>query len=169
MRRRDSSGTASTVRTPRAARRGAAGVTVFEATIALAIVGLVLALAFPLYTRAVRERRVVRVAEDLAGLLRFAQQKAVAESGSGGCVTLTTRSSRAEVRVAPQCAEDGATLVRVSDPFPPDVTVEPQTVVFTGAGKPGRGSATGIRVTSGDRARTVDIHPITGRVQIVSP
>ncbi|MDR7555699.1 MAG: GspH/FimT family pseudopilin [Armatimonadota bacterium] len=143
--------------------------TVLEATIALAIVGLVLALAFPLYTRAVRDRRVVRVAEDLAGLLRFAQQKAVAESGSGSCVQLITTPSRAEVRLIPQCTGVGETLVRVSDPFPPDVAVEQQTVVFTGAGRLQQGSPTSILVTSADRTRRVEVHPVTGRVQIVSP
>ncbi|MDR7482742.1 MAG: hypothetical protein QN183_03930 [Armatimonadota bacterium] len=147
----------------------AAGVTVLELGVALGLGALLLALAMPLYFGFVRERRVARVAEDLAGLLRFAQQRAVAQSVDSCGVQVVTLSSRAEVRRIPREADGDCAdpvTIRVGEPYPQGVAVAEVTVEFSSAGSLATGSATSIGIASGGRTRTVSVQAATGRVEI---
>ncbi|MDR7447292.1 MAG: hypothetical protein QN166_09685, partial [Armatimonadota bacterium] len=54
----------------------------------MAVLGILLALAFPSYQRVVMERRVQNTTREIAGLLRAAQQLAVAKSAEVGCVVV---------------------------------------------------------------------------------
>ncbi|MDR7555695.1 MAG: hypothetical protein QN157_08815 [Armatimonadota bacterium] len=145
------------------------GVTVLELGVALGLGALLLALAMPLYFGFVNERRAARVAEDLAGLLRFAQQRAVAESVDVCRVEVVTGGTRAEVRRVPREANGGCAdpvTVRVGEPYPRGVTVAAETFAFSNAGSPAPGSATAVGIVAGGRTRTVSVHERTGRVEI---
>lgn len=56
------------------------GFSFLEALFVVAVLGILLALAFPTYQRVVMERRVQNTTREIAGLLRAAQQLAVAKS-----------------------------------------------------------------------------------------
>jgi type II secretory pathway pseudopilin PulG len=152
-------------------RRPPGGITVLELGVALGLGALLVALSMPLYFGFVHERRAARVAEDLAGLLRFAQQRAVAESVDVCRVEVVTDATRAEVRRVPRDATGGCAApvtIRVGDPYPRGVTVDPVTVGFSNAGSP-TGSPTAdiaISIVAGGRTRTVSVHARTGRVEI---
>lgn len=155
------------------------GFTALELIVALALGGLLLTLALASYQGAIRERRVVRVAEDLVGLLRFAQQAAVADT-VGACefqgVVLATHAEvwrRSGTRDAASggCAASPADqMVRVTDAFPGGVTVSPvpTIITFISAGRLPRTVTTPITVSiaSGGRTRTITVEPATGRVQL---
>ncbi|MDQ7801885.1 MAG: GspH/FimT family pseudopilin [Armatimonadota bacterium] len=72
----------------RPSRRSRAGFTLLEALFVVAVLGILVALAFPSYQRVVMERRVQNTTREIAGLLRAAQQLAVAKSAEVGCVVV---------------------------------------------------------------------------------
>ncbi len=153
----------------------ARGFTVLELVLAVAVAALVLGLAFPSWDGFIRDRQVMRTADDVAGLLRFAQQAAVADSVDACGYQGIVLSTRAEtVRVA-RDASTGVctsppvlTTVRVTDTFPRGVTATPITVQFasTGGLQSCGGPASTITVSSGSRARIVTVEPCTGRVEV---
>ena len=164
-------------RAPRQARAGflARGFTVLELVIAVAIAAVVLGLASPIWGGYIRDRQVMRTADDVAGLLRFAQQAAVADSVDACGYQGVVLSTHAEaVRVA-RDASTGActspavlTTVRVTDTFPRGVTATPITVQFasTGGLPSCGGPASTITASWGSRARTITVEPCTGRVEV---
>lgn len=164
---------------PRDRRR--CGFTALELIVALALGGLLLTLALAIYQGAMRERRVVRVAEDLVGLLRFAQQAAVADTVDACEFQVDIRATHGEVRrlsgtrdaATGGCASSpGPTVqtVRVTDAFPDGVTASPvpTTITFISAGRLPRTVTAPVAVTiaSGGRTRTITVEPATGRVQL---
>lgn len=160
--------------------RSQRGFTTLEIIVALALGGLLLALALASYQGAMRERRVVRVAEDLVGLLRFAQQSAVADSVEACRYEVVIVSAvSATARKVPRSPAGDCEVpvsVRVTDEFPLGVTVGAgtTTVRFSNAGRLVDGSnapatdPVSIEVTSGDRVRHVWVEPTTGRVEVRS-
>mgnify|MGYP001601554828 CR=1 FL=1 len=155
------------------------GVTLLDVVIALVLGGLLLAIALASWNGAIRERRVVRVAEDIAGLLRFAQQSAVADSVEACGYRVVILSTRAEARKVARDDDNGGcespelvTTVRVTDQFPKGVeavviVVPPGALVqFTSAGSLSGVAAVTIAVSSGDRRRSVLVDPVTGRVEV---
>jgi Tfp pilus assembly protein FimT len=141
----------------------------------MGLMALLVTLAFPLWQGYIRDRRVVQAAEQIAGVLRFAQQAAVANSVDA-CLYRALVSSalgRAEVR---RVARDSATgmcsspevvaTVRVTDPFPRGVTAADVAVEFTSAGRLNAGGAVSISISAGDRVRYVRVDPDTGRVEV---
>lgn len=144
------------------------GVTVIEIGAVLGLAALLLALSTPLYFNFVRERRVVRATEDLVGLLRTAQQRAVADSVDACGVQVVILGTHAEVRRVPRTSgvcQDPVTF-RKSEPFPSGVQVDAVTVEFTNAGSLAAASPDSFVVASGSRRRTVSVNATTGRVEI---
>lgn len=151
--------------------RSQRGFTTLELIVALALGGLLLTLALASCQGAIRERRVVRVAEDLAGLLRFAQQSAVADSVEACQYEVEVQATSASVRKVPRDAASGTCLspqppVRVSDQYPAGVVVAATTVQFANSGGLVSGGPISIGVTYGDRVRYVRVEPATGRVEV---
>lgn len=141
----------------------------------MGIAAVLLAVSLALWGGGIRERRVVRVAEDLAGMLRFAQQAAVADSADACLYRVAILATHAEARKVARAASGACTspevvtTVRVTDQFPLGVTIGaavPLTVAFTGAGSLAPGSADSIMVSSGSRVRYVNVEPATGRVEV---
>jgi prepilin-type N-terminal cleavage/methylation domain-containing protein len=157
------------------ARKTHRGYTLAEMMAVLGLMALLTTLAFPLWQGYIRDRRVAQASEQIAGVLRFAQQAAVANSVDA-CLYRALVSSalaRAEVR---RVARDGATgmcsspevvaTVRVTDAFPRGVTAADATIEFTSAGRLNGGVAVSISVSAGDRVRYVRVDPDTGRVEV---
>ncbi len=151
----------------------ARGVTLLEVAVIVAIVALLVTLALPSYQGLIRDRRVERVALDIAGVLRVAQQSAVSDSVDACGFRVEVRTTNAEVlRVARDpatraCASPEAlTRLRMTDTFPSDVVVTATTVQFTSAGSLTGGPGVSIGVSSGDRTRTVRVEPATGRIEV---
>ena len=153
------------------------GFSLVEVGVALGVGAILLGLSVGLWGSAIRERRVVHVAEDLAGLLRFAQQAAVANSVDACRYRVVIVSTHAEAYVVARDGATGtctspevATLVKRTAPFPAGVVVTTTPsgpVEFTSAGgMPSGSSAVSISVSSGDRMRTVRLEPLTGRVEV---
>jgi prepilin-type N-terminal cleavage/methylation domain-containing protein len=149
-----------------------AGFSLLEVSAALAIGGVILAFAMALWLGGIRERRVVRVAEEIAGLLRFAQQTAVADAVDTCHYQVDVLAARAEVRKVPRDPASGNCLApaparRVSEQFPPGVaaTVAPALPIqFLPSGS--TNSTFTIAVSAGGRSRTVHVHAATGRVEV---
>jgi prepilin-type N-terminal cleavage/methylation domain-containing protein len=89
-----------------------AGFSLLEALFVVAILGILLALAFPSYQRVVMERRVQNTTREIAGLLRAAQQAAVAKSAEVACVRVEIGDNSAQAIVVP------GGLVRLHPPAP---------------------------------------------------
>ncbi len=153
----------------------ARGFTVLELVIAVAIAAIVLGLSFPTWDGYIRDRQVMRTADDVAGLLRLAQQAAVADSVDACGYQGVVLSTRAEAVKVARDATTGVctspavlTTVRVTDTFPRGVTATPITVQFasTGGLQSCGGPASTITVSSGSRARAITVEPCTGRVEV---
>lgn len=153
-------------------RFGSPGFSLLEVSVVLGVGGVVLALAMALWTGAIRERRVVRAAEDIAGLLRYAQQQAVADAVDTCHYGVAMVAGRAEVRKTPRdpstgnCTAPGP-AVRVSDQFSLGVTAAvapPLLIEFYPSGS--TNAQFTITVASGGRSRTVHVDPATGRVEV---
>lgn len=151
--------------------RGQQGITLLEAIIVVAILGILITLALPLYRSLTSDRRVDRVAQGIAGLIRSAQQSAVGDSVDG-CYRVQVGAASATVeRVARDlatraCGWTSPSVVRATDPFPIGVIVATATVEFTSGGDVAGGSSFSISISSGGQTRSVDVHGQTGRVLI---
>ncbi len=111
---------------------GCAGFSLIEALLVVSILGILLALAFPTYQRVVMERRVQNTAREIAGLLRAAQQLAVAKSAEVASVVVKFQGDEVSVYVRPR-EGNGDQLVLASGytagqlkPVRLGVTVSPQ-------------------------------------------
>lgn len=80
---------------------GGPGFSLVEVAFVVAILGVLLALALPTYQRVVMERRVQNSAREIAGLLRAAQQLAVAKSAEVERVKVEFEGDEATVYVIP--------------------------------------------------------------------
>ena len=154
-----------------AAVRNQQGVTLLEAVLVLGLLAILLMLALPLYQGFIRERWVDRVAQDVAGLLRSAQQSAVGDAVDGCYRVQVNATNAVEERGVRDPATRACTwtipsAIRATDTFPAGVTVTLATVEFTGAGALAGGSPFAISISSGGRTRTVNVAAQTGRVQI---
>jgi Tfp pilus assembly protein FimT len=141
----------------------------------LGLLAVLTTLAFPLWQGYIRDRRVVQTSEQIAGVLRFAQQAAVANSVDACLYRAQVSSglSRAEVRRVERDNATGAcsspevvATVRVTDQFPRGVTAGDTTVEFTSAGRLNGTTPVSISVSAGDRVRYVRVEPDTGRVEV---
>lgn len=153
----------------------AKGFSVLEVVFVVAVLAIMLGLAFPVWDGFIRDRNVMRAADDVASLLRFAQQAAVADSVDACGYQGVVLSTRAEVVKVARDASTGAcaspavlTPVRAIDTFPSGVTATPVTLQFSSAG--GLPSCGGpgltITVSSGSRTRAITVEPCTGRVEV---
>jgi prepilin-type N-terminal cleavage/methylation domain-containing protein len=141
-----------------------AGFSLLEALFVVAILGILLALAFPSYQRVVMERRVQNTAREIAGLFRAAQQAAVAKSAEAACVRVEIGVNSAQAIVVPgpptasSCNGQGEALL-ASQAYPPGVQVSPQSAVaFLPSGEvqpPGFQ----VRVHGGGQERYVCVNP----------
>lgn len=134
----------------RLAGQGSPGFSVLEALFVVALLGILLVLAFPSYRRVLMERRVQNTTREIAGLMRAAQQAAVAKSAEAKCVGVAFEGSRVAVYVVPHeavfdCSTATASGLRAhgqllsSQDYPPGLRVFPapgDAVVFVGSGNP---------------------------------
>jgi len=164
-----------TAGTPLRHRKAPRGYTLVELAIVLALSGLLVTLAFPLWQGYIRDRRVTQASEEIAGVLRFAQQTAVANSVDACLyrVVVSSMLARAEARSVARDTTTGTctspevlTTVRRTDQFPVGVTAADTTVEFTSAGRLNGTTAVSINVSAGDRMRYVRVEPETGRVEV---
>ncbi|MDR7545341.1 MAG: hypothetical protein QN120_13945 [Armatimonadota bacterium] len=143
------------------------GYTVLELAVVVGLLAILLILALPIWQGAIRERRVVRVAEEIAGVLRFAQQAAVADAQQSCGYRVEVSASSAVVRRIPRAADGSCDApgasVRRTDDYPEGVTVVPASVDFSSAGS---ATSAAISVSAGDRVRYVRVHAATGRVEV---
>ena len=143
-----------------------------EVAVTLGMAGILLALSLALWGGAIRERRVVKAAEDIAEILRFAQQAAVSDSADACLYRVVTTPIRAEARRVARASTGGCTspevlaTVRVTEAFPSGVAVASATVEFSSAGSLTTGTLASISVTSGGRVRYVRVQPETGNVEV---
>ncbi len=143
--------------------RAEAGFSLLEALFVVAVLGVLLALAFPSYQRVVMERRVQNTTRDIAGLLRAAQQAAVAKSAEAACVRVEIGAAGAQALVVPAsgpCGGQGEVLL-ASQAYPLGVQVRasPQSAVaFLPSGEV---QPPGVRVTvhGGGQERYVCVNP----------
>ncbi len=151
------------------------GYTLVELSIVLALSGLLVTLAFPLWQGYIRDRRVTQAAEQIAGVMRFAQQTAVANSVDACLyrVVVSSTLARAEARSLARDSATGIctspevlTTVRVTDRFPIGVSAADSTVEFTSAGRLNGNTPVSINVSAGDRVRFVHVEPDTGKVEV---
>ncbi len=153
-------------------RRRQGGFTLVEVGITLGLAAVMLALALALWGGAIGGRRVVKVAEDLAGLLRFAQQAAVADSADACLYRVVITTTQGEARRVAREASGACTspevvsTVRVIEAYPRGVAVGAATVEFSSAGGLTTGTLVSIAVTSGGSARYVRVQPETGNVEV---
>jgi len=148
------------------------GYALIDVGVALALTGVLLALALSTWGSTLRGRRVTRVAEDLTGLLRYAQQLAVADSVDACLYRVTVSTTDAVVRRIPPdpttgCAPAAAPdpILRQISPYPSGVTTTAQVVEFLPSGRVVGGSAT-ITVAAGTSSRTVSVEGATGRTEV---
>ena len=151
----------------------ARGVTLLEIAVIVGIVALLMTLALPSYLGLLRDQRVGRVAQDIAGMLRIAQQMAVGDSIDACEYRVEVRTTNAEVlrvardRATGTCASpEVLTRVRMTDAFPSEAIVTAATVQFANDGSLTGGLAVSIGVSSGGRTRTVRVEPATGRTEV---
>ena len=153
-----------------------AGFSLLETLVVTAVLALLLGLSAPTWDSFIRDRRVTRAADDVADLLRYAQQAAVADSADAcgyRAVVLTTAAQAIRVARDPNtggCASpEVLTTVRATDAFAIGTTAAPFTAEFASNGALSTcGSATAdIVLTSGSRSRKVRIEPCTGAVQVL--
>jgi Tfp pilus assembly protein FimT len=135
-----------------------------EALFVVAILGILLALAFPSYQRVVMERRVQNTTREIAGLLRAAQQAAVAKSAEAACVRVEIGANSAQAIVVPgspsagSCDGQGEVLL-ASQAYPPGVQVSPQgAVAFLPSGEV-RPPGFQVTVDGGGQERYVCVNP----------
>ena len=148
------------------------GATLVDVALAVSIAGILLSIGLATWTGSIRERRVSKVAEEIAALARFAQQSAIADSIGACSYRVVVSGSGAAVRPLPPnvttlCsppAAPGAAL-RVLGGYPGGVTVTSGTVDFLPSGRTGTGT-TSISVTAGTSVRRVQIDGATGRVEV---
>src|SRR3972149_6562731 len=151
-------------------QRKSPGYSLIEIAITLGIAALLLGISLAGWGGGIRERRVVRAAEDLAGLLRFAQQAAVADAADSCLYRVVVTAAQAEARKVARAASGGCTspevvaTVRVTDQFSQGVVVVTTTVEFTSAGRLNGSTPVSINVSSGGRTRYVHVESGTGRV-----
>jgi prepilin-type N-terminal cleavage/methylation domain-containing protein len=149
-------------------RHGQQGFTLVEVIVVAAVVSILLGVTVSGYRGLLAERKVERVAWEIAGALRLAQQIAVARAGEWSAVRVYL-TDRAEVRgVTPAGAE--TTTVSATDAFPEGVRVtrltgcEPFEV--SGSGAPKVGCHGTIEIRRGSATRYVIITSTTGRVRV---
>jgi Tfp pilus assembly protein FimT len=146
-----------------------------EALFVVAILGILLALAFPSYQRVVMERRVQNTAREIAGLLRAAQQAAVAKSAEAKCVVLAFEATRVRVYAVPQdpsfdCNSPTASglsaygVLLTSQDYPVGVTVSPSggdAIAFLPSGerRPENPAVMQVSVSGGGQERYVCVNP----------
>ena len=166
---------AVTIRRPAKPQR-AQGFTLLEIAITLGVAAVLLGISLATWSGGIRERRVVRVAEDIAGLLRFAQQAAVADAADSCLYRVVITATQAEARKVARAVSGGCsspevvTTVRVTNAFPQGIAMASTTVEFISAGRLSGSTSISISVASGDRVRYVRVEPETGRVEVsVSP
>ena len=153
-------------------RMGPWGYSLLEIAITLGIAALLLGISLASWGGGIRERRVVRAAEDLAGLLRFAQQAAAADAADSCLYRVVVASTQAEARKVARADPGGCSspevvaTVRVTDQFAQAVVVASTTVEFTSAGRLSGNTPVSISVSSGGRTRYVRVEPETGRVEV---
>lgn len=156
----------------RTRRRRQGGFTVVEVGITLGLAAVMLALALALWGGAFRDRRVVKAAEDLAGLFRFAQQSAVADSADACLYRVVITTTQGEARRVARAASGACTspevvsTVRAIEAYPRGVAVGAATVEFSSGGGLTTGTLVSIAVTSGGSARYVRVQPETGNVEV---
>ncbi len=142
-----------------------AGFSLLEALFVVAILGILLALAFPSYQRVVMERRVQNTTREIAGLLRAAQQAAVAKSAEVACVRVEIGANSAQAIVVPgpptagSCDGQGEVLL-ASQAYPLGVQVSPSqsAVAFLPSGEVQPPSFQ-VRVHGGGQERYVCVNP----------
>jgi len=170
-------------------RPSEAGFTLPEVLFVVAILGILLALAFPSYQRVVMERRVQNTTREIAGLLRAAQQLAVAQSGDEKCAVVKFEGNEVTVRTTPWIIVDAQTGLRrcrtddssdegllasgytVGDekPMRVGVTIEPQAsqVSFLPSGEASPAPFT-VTVSGGGHTRQVCVNQ-AGLVTVLPP
>jgi Tfp pilus assembly protein FimT len=133
-----------------------------EALFVVAILGILLALAFPSYQRVVMERRVQNTTREIVGLLRAAQQAAVAKSAEVACVRVEIGDNSAQAIVVPatrSCEdEEAGEVLLASQAYPLGVQVSPQSAAFLPSGEV---QPPGFQVTvhGGGQERYVCVNP----------
>jgi prepilin-type N-terminal cleavage/methylation domain-containing protein len=143
-----------------------AGFSLLEALFVVAILGILLALAFPSYQRVVMERRVQNTTREIAGLLRAAQQAAVAKSAEVACVRVEIGANSAQAIVVPATGscedsgeEDSGEVLLASQAYPLGVQVSPQSAVaFLPSGEV-RPPGFQVTVDGGGQERYVCVNP----------
>ncbi len=178
-------------RTQGSGERGSASLV--DAVAAVAIAGLVVGLALPLYRGYLADRSVQNAAHLVQGDIRLAQQAAIARAGSGPRVEMCFRSDGYEIYavnyegdpVRRTGAVEGPTLkvATAGGEYPagvtmvlPDTATDPclrdasrRALVFSGAGTPvsfDDDAPKDVTLTFRGRTRHVRIAP-TGRVTVV--
>ncbi len=143
------------------------GATLLELGLTLAILGILVTLAFSSFAHLRSDRLAEGVAWEVAQVLRHAQQVAVARSGAWRAVRAAF-TDRVEVRgVLPDGTE--TEVVASTDRFPAGVEVIPlgrPVVEFSRSGSPTPGSNQTIEVRAGASVRYVVVGAQTGRVRI---
>jgi len=147
-------GSASTARRFFPWGRVQAGFSLLEALFVVAVLGILLALAFPTYQRVVMERRVQNLTREIAGLLRAAQQAAVAKSAEAACVAVKFDGTEVQVYAVPldpqgACTNAAGELllrapglkggdgeIHVAEPLGVSVTPTGDVLVFAPSGEP---------------------------------
>ncbi|MDR7562867.1 MAG: hypothetical protein QN172_07705 [Armatimonadota bacterium] len=147
--------------------RAAEGTTLVELVAALTILGLLVLLALSGFARLRGDRLAEGVAWEVAQVLRYAQQLAVARGGEWRAVRVHF-SERVEIRGV---RLDGAEteVVTATNRFPEGVQVSPLTrplVEFSRSGSPTPGSNQTIEVRAGTAVRYVVLSAQTGRVRV---
>ena len=119
----------------------------------VAVLGILLALAFPTCQRVVMERRVQNLTREIAGLLRAAQQAAVAKSAEAACVAVKFDGTDVQVYVVPSdggaCTDAAGELllrapglkggdgqIHVAEPLGVSVTAQQNVLTFAPSGEP---------------------------------
>ncbi len=153
-------------------QRKSPGYSLIEIAITLGVAAILLGISLAGWGGGIRERRVVRAAEGLAGLLRFAQQAAIADAADSCLYRVVVASTQAEARKVARADPGGCSspevvaTVRVTDQFAQAVVVASTTVEFTSAGRLNGNTPVSISVSSGGRTRYVRVEPETGRVEV---
>lgn len=128
------------------------GFTLLEGVLVVAVLGVLVALALPAYRNVMLERKVQNTAREIAGLLRAAQQLAVAKSAEAYCVTVVFGERQLDVYavVDEQDEQGGQVFCGIAAPprrgtpklitsqeFPQGVTVEvsPAVIQFHPSGE----------------------------------